>query len=126
VHVGSITITHRPDDEGSKHLWNVCNLLTTYTAQHPRRQSSSSMNTYIYSGCCLLWGILCACCDGRSRWAPPRAGHGPSPSCSRSPFPPRRLTKRSLSRRMPSYVLMHIFWSFCLSEVRQCRYNTNQ
>jgi hypothetical protein len=30
--------THRPDDEGSKHLWNVSKLLPDYTAQHPRRQ----------------------------------------------------------------------------------------
>jgi hypothetical protein len=31
----------RPDDEGSKHLWNVGKLLLDYTAQQPRRQPSS-------------------------------------------------------------------------------------
>jgi hypothetical protein len=30
-----------PDDGGSKHLWNVDKLLPDYTAQQPRRQSSS-------------------------------------------------------------------------------------
>jgi hypothetical protein len=34
-------MTCRPDDEGSKHLWNVGKLLPDYTAQHPRRQPSS-------------------------------------------------------------------------------------
>jgi hypothetical protein len=32
---------HSSNDGGSKHLWNVCKLLPHYTAQHPRRQSSS-------------------------------------------------------------------------------------
>jgi hypothetical protein len=31
----------RPDNRGSKHLWNIGKLLPHYTAQHPRRQSSS-------------------------------------------------------------------------------------
>jgi hypothetical protein len=31
----------RPDDGGSKHIWSVGKLLPDYTAQHPRRQSSS-------------------------------------------------------------------------------------
>jgi hypothetical protein len=30
-----------PDDGGSKHLLNVSQFLRDYTAQHPRRQSSS-------------------------------------------------------------------------------------
>jgi hypothetical protein len=30
-----------PDDGGSKHLWNVGKRLSAYTAQHPRRQTSS-------------------------------------------------------------------------------------
>jgi hypothetical protein len=34
--------THRPDDGGSKHLWNVCKIVPYYTAQQPRRQLSSS------------------------------------------------------------------------------------
>jgi hypothetical protein len=34
-------VTYCPDDEGSKHLWNVGQFLPNYTAQHPRRQSSS-------------------------------------------------------------------------------------
>jgi hypothetical protein len=33
--------TNRPDDGGSKHLWNVGKLLLDNTAQHPRRKSSS-------------------------------------------------------------------------------------
>jgi hypothetical protein len=36
-----LTFFHRPDDGGSKHLWNVGKLLPDYTAQHPRRQLSS-------------------------------------------------------------------------------------
>jgi hypothetical protein len=32
---------HRPDDGDTKHLRNVGKLLPKYTAQHPRRQSSS-------------------------------------------------------------------------------------
>jgi hypothetical protein len=28
---------NRPNDGGSKHLWNVCKFLRYYTAQHPRR-----------------------------------------------------------------------------------------
>jgi hypothetical protein len=35
--------THRPDDGGSKHLWNVSKLLPDYTAQQPRRQPSSTV-----------------------------------------------------------------------------------
>jgi hypothetical protein len=34
--------TRRPDDGGSKHLWNVGKLLPHYTAQQPRRQPSST------------------------------------------------------------------------------------
>jgi hypothetical protein len=34
--------SHRPDDGGSKHLRNVDQLLRNYTAQQPRRQSSSA------------------------------------------------------------------------------------
>jgi hypothetical protein len=30
-----------PDDAGSKYLWNVNQFLQEYTAQYPRRQSSS-------------------------------------------------------------------------------------
>jgi hypothetical protein len=30
-----ILVTHRPDDGGSKDLWNVGNLLPDYTALHP-------------------------------------------------------------------------------------------
>jgi hypothetical protein len=29
---------HRPDDGGSKHLWNVDKLLPDYTVQQPRRR----------------------------------------------------------------------------------------
>jgi hypothetical protein len=32
----------RPDDGGSKYLWNVGKLLPDYTTQHPRRQPSAS------------------------------------------------------------------------------------
>jgi hypothetical protein len=34
-------LTHRPDDGGSKVLWNVGRLLPDYMAQRPRRQPSS-------------------------------------------------------------------------------------
>jgi hypothetical protein len=34
---------YRPDDGSSKPLWNVDIFLSDYTAQHPRRQSSSDM-----------------------------------------------------------------------------------
>jgi hypothetical protein len=34
-------LTHRPDDGGSKDLWNVGTLLPDYTALQPRRQPSS-------------------------------------------------------------------------------------
>jgi hypothetical protein len=37
--------TFRLDDGGSKHLWNVCKLLSDYTAQHPRRQPSLCLNS---------------------------------------------------------------------------------
>jgi hypothetical protein len=37
----SFNKANRPDDAGSKHLWNVCQLLRDYTAQYPRRLSSS-------------------------------------------------------------------------------------
>jgi hypothetical protein len=33
--------THRPDDAGSKYLWNVGELVLDYTALQPRRQPSS-------------------------------------------------------------------------------------
>jgi hypothetical protein len=34
-------MSDRPDDGGSKHLWNAGKLLPDYTAQQPRRQQSS-------------------------------------------------------------------------------------
>jgi hypothetical protein len=34
-------LTYRPDDGGSKHLWNVGKLIPVYKAQHPGRQPSS-------------------------------------------------------------------------------------
>jgi hypothetical protein len=37
----STRLTHRPDDGDSKHLWNVCQFLPDFTAQHPRRPPSS-------------------------------------------------------------------------------------
>jgi hypothetical protein len=33
--------THRPDDGGSKDLWNVGKILPDYTVLQPRRQQSS-------------------------------------------------------------------------------------
>jgi hypothetical protein len=33
-------MSHRPDDGGSKHLWNICKLLSDYTALLLRRQTS--------------------------------------------------------------------------------------
>jgi hypothetical protein len=42
----------RPDDGGSKYLWNVCKFLSDYTAQQVRRQTSSSwLHTPITWGC---------------------------------------------------------------------------
>jgi hypothetical protein len=35
------------DDGGSKHLWNVSQLLQDYTAQHPRTQSSRTLDSLI-------------------------------------------------------------------------------
>jgi hypothetical protein len=35
-----------PDDGGGKHLWNVGKLLPDYTAQQPRRQPSSWLNSF--------------------------------------------------------------------------------
>jgi hypothetical protein len=34
-------LTHRPDDEGSKLLWNIYQYLPDYMVHHPRRQPSS-------------------------------------------------------------------------------------
>jgi hypothetical protein len=31
-------MSHHPDDEGSKHLWNIGKFVRDYTPQHPRRQ----------------------------------------------------------------------------------------
>jgi hypothetical protein len=49
--VAPCSLSHRPDDGGSKHLRNVGKLLPDYTAQQPRRQSSSD------STCTLLKGV---------------------------------------------------------------------
>jgi hypothetical protein len=40
---------HRPDDGGSKHLWNVSKYLPDYTAQQPTTQSPS------WHGCTCSW-----------------------------------------------------------------------
>jgi hypothetical protein len=40
-HFGGACCLHRPDNGDSKHLWNVSKFLPDYTAQQPRRQSSS-------------------------------------------------------------------------------------
>jgi hypothetical protein len=42
---------HSPDDGGSKHLRNVGKFLPDYTAQHPRRQPSSSFILFIFMWC---------------------------------------------------------------------------
>jgi hypothetical protein len=39
-----VAATHRPDDGGSKDLWNVGKLLPDYTALQPRRQPSSILH----------------------------------------------------------------------------------
>jgi hypothetical protein len=39
--------TYWPDDGGSKHLWNVVELLPDYTAQQPKRQPSSSSTLFM-------------------------------------------------------------------------------
>jgi hypothetical protein len=50
-------LTHRPDDGGSKDLWNVGKLLPDYTVLQPRRQSSSYSLPWepqiLHSHCCL-------------------------------------------------------------------------
>jgi hypothetical protein len=38
---------NRPDDGGSKHLWNVGKFLSEYTAQQLRRQPSSTHNKFM-------------------------------------------------------------------------------
>jgi hypothetical protein len=40
--------THRPDDGGSRHIWNDGELLTDCTAQQPRRQPSWWSNLISY------------------------------------------------------------------------------
>jgi hypothetical protein len=40
LHEVIFEIKNRPDDGGSKDLWNVGKLLPDYTAQQPRRQPS--------------------------------------------------------------------------------------
>jgi hypothetical protein len=42
----SIEAASNLDYGGCKDLWNVANLLTDYTAQHPRRQTSSCSNFF--------------------------------------------------------------------------------
>jgi hypothetical protein len=37
---------HRPDDGGSKHLWNISQFLPNYTTQHPKRQSFSYLSSW--------------------------------------------------------------------------------
>jgi hypothetical protein len=37
-------ILDRPNEGGSKHLWNVTQFLTDYTTQYPRTQQSSELN----------------------------------------------------------------------------------
>jgi hypothetical protein len=47
---------------GSKHLWNISQFLWDYTAQHPRRQSSSSKQQcfyHKYSTQCAVFSDLC-------------------------------------------------------------------
>jgi hypothetical protein len=38
-----VLLTHRLDDGGIRHLWNVCKFIPDYTAQQPRRHPSSSL-----------------------------------------------------------------------------------
>jgi hypothetical protein len=58
-------MTHRPDDGGSKHLWNVGKLLPDYTAQHPiilaavRTLNLTFSSTGHYRHCSVFqWQIL--------------------------------------------------------------------
>jgi hypothetical protein len=53
-----VRLTHGPDDGGSKYLWNVGKLLPDCTAQHPRRQSSSSGQWSIASYCRLISDVI--------------------------------------------------------------------
>jgi hypothetical protein len=57
---GSCCLLHqgdnRPDDGGSKHLWNVGKFLPDYTALQSRRQQSSSLHVWLSSvSCCFIF-----------------------------------------------------------------------
>jgi hypothetical protein len=71
--------THRPDDGGSKYLWNVGKLLPDYTALQPRRHPSSYSPprepeilhvkwSQLYSACC----ICCQSASWRRKEAAPK------------------------------------------------------
>jgi hypothetical protein len=52
-------VDDRPDDVGSKHLWNVGKLLPDYTEQQPRRQPSlGNIFPTDYDWLRELWGLL--------------------------------------------------------------------
>jgi hypothetical protein len=60
---GPFCLHHRPDDGGSKNLWNVGKLLQDYTALQPRRQPSSysppwESQILLTSGCFSI-SVLC-------------------------------------------------------------------
>jgi hypothetical protein len=48
--------THRPDDWGNKHLWNVGKLLPDYTARRPKRRSSLWFSLFLVL---LRWRTKC-------------------------------------------------------------------
>jgi hypothetical protein len=43
---GACCLHHCPDGGGSKHFWNISNLLPDYMVQQPRRQPFSSLNYF--------------------------------------------------------------------------------
>jgi hypothetical protein len=55
---GACRLYHQGTDGGSKHLWKVGNLLPDFTAQQPRRQSSSYFSSFLP---CLLFPSFFLC-----------------------------------------------------------------
>jgi hypothetical protein len=49
---------HRPDDGGSKDLWNVGTLLQDYTVRQPRRQPSSGIFLFVTTNTLTLESTL--------------------------------------------------------------------
>jgi hypothetical protein len=55
---GSYYLHHRPDDGGSRHIWNVGLLQRGYTTRHPRRLSSSCCCWLLRRPCRWRWVVM--------------------------------------------------------------------